>query len=315
MAIEVRSCHICSESRYEARYEFQESRIVRCENCGFMWLDPKPSEDEVSQVYNHNYFKNELFFDNSQTTLFGYADYTLERLNRQREFDNLVRRGLHYLNSAAPKSSRPAGESESKSMWLDIGCGLGYLLDCAYDYGFDVVGVEFNSHAIESITRRYRYRVEHASVLNSGFDEERFDVISMTDVIEHLHDPRATVQRMFDLTKPGGVAIVTTMDSDSLSSRILGKRLEDFRRTREHLYFFNRSTATRLLEDAGYQVISIKSYGHTFELGFLSDRIGLISKRLGKLAKYLVQRLDLNQVRVHINPGTKMVIFARREYS
>ena len=87
----------------------------------------------------------------------------------------------------------------------------------------------------------------------------------MFDVIEHLHNPFGDVQKMYDRLNPGGGIAIATMDSESLMSRLLGTRLEDFRRIREHLYFFSRESLTKVLERAGFQVYAIKSHGHTFE--------------------------------------------------
>jgi len=118
---------------------------------------------------------------------------------------------------------------------------------------------------------------------------------------------------MNELTRTGGIAIITTMDSYSLTSRILGKRLEDFRRTREHLYFFSRPTISRLLEEEGFEDLNIHSIGHTFELDFLTDRLRLISRPLGLLSRWIVHRLGLQHMHMYIDPRTKMIIYARRK--
>lgn len=273
-----------------------------------MWLTPQPSQEDVLTIYNDTYFSNDHFLDDDNNTLYGYVDYMLERLNKQVQYRKYVQFAKNIV-----ANQRGSKESLEQLKWLDIGCGLGYLMDTAYDYGFDVCGIELNSFAVEELHRRYHYRVEAQPITAPIFDESRFDVISMTDVIEHLHNPRETVERMFALTNPGGMAIITTMDSDSITSRLLGKRLEDFRRTREHLYFFSRSTLRRLLEEAGYRVIRMHPIGHTFELGFLADRLKLVWKPLGYTSQWVVNRFNLHHRRVYINPYTKMVVYAYRE--
>lgn len=307
MPIEIHKCYLCGSSHFKNQYQFVDCQIVRCTTCQFMWLTPQPTHEDILTVYNDTYFNNDHFFDDDNNTLYGYVDYMLERLNKQVQYQRYVR----YAKKLVEKNGVLGNQAEERC-WLDIGCGLGYLLDTAFDYGFNVVGSELNPYAIEQLRMRYNYRIESEPITHALFDNDQFDVISMTDVIEHLHTPREVVQRMFQLTKPGGVAIITTMDSDSITSRLLGERLEDFRRTREHLYFFSRSTLTRLLEETGYRIVKIQAIGHTFELGFLADRLKLIWKPLGRSSQFIVHRFNLEHTRIYINPRTKMVVYAYR---
>ena len=105
---------------------------------------------------------------------------------------------------------------------------------------------------------------------------------------------------------------LVTMDCDSWTSRLFGKRLEDFRRVREHVSFFNRKTIRVLLERAGFEILDIRFHGHTLRLSDLAERISLVWKPLGKVIVGLVKLLRLDSVPVHINPHTKMILFLRK---
>ena len=91
-----------------------------------------------------------------------------------------------------------------------------------------------------------------------------------------------------------------------------GKRLEDFRRTREHLFFFNRATIRRALERAGFEVIGIDSFGLTIQMGFLTRRARLAYPRAGAALERLVGWLRLSKRKLHFDPRTKMIVYARR---
>jgi len=132
------------------------------------------------------------------------------------------------------------------------------------------------------------------------------------DVIEHLRDPFTALDRLRDALVPNGVLVISTVDAESLASRIIGKRLEDFRRTREHLFFFGRRTIRNVLEQHGFDVLSIRSIGHTFDLAFLLDRLTLYNKTIFGALRRLVVKLRLGTSQIYINPGTKMIVFARR---
>ena len=295
-------CEFCGrEDRIATRYVFDAHRILRCRRCTFMWLDPRPSEDDLHAVYDEHYFRNPGFFDGDESALYGYSDYEEERADRCRAFDKLVGRIVDLIQG----DDRLEGAS-----LLDCGCGPGYLLERAHRRGFAVEGIERNSAAAAAVASRYGFPVHVGALLDYG--EGQFDVVTMMDVIEHLHDPFAALRKVAELTKPGGLFVVSTMDSDSLVSRIAGKRLEDFRRVREHLYFFTRHTMTGALERAGFEVLAVKSYGITLTLETLSRRLGNASPLLGRFLGTSARALGLSQSRVHFDPRTKMAVFARR---
>jgi 2-polyprenyl-3-methyl-5-hydroxy-6-metoxy-1,4-benzoquinol methylase len=299
------TCPYCASTGAGIRYDFNECAIVRCHFCNLMWLHPTPSLDQLAEVYASEYFANKEFLKgNKETHIWGYTDYIAERINKQYQYQKLVRNAKNMLleNNGAARNS--------KLSWLDVGCGLGYLLDVAFDEGFAVSGIEFNKSAVEYIRSKYVYDVRHGDILKADF-QKNFDVISAIDVIEHLHDPFGFIRKLRQTIEPNGLLIIGTMDSDSPISRLFGKRLEDFRRIREHLFFFSRKTLSAILESNGFEVLHIEYVGHTFQIHALLGRINLMIPGLGNLIKALIRPTWLLDANFYINPRTKILVFAR----
>jgi SAM-dependent methyltransferase len=282
------------------RYRVAESQIRRCRQCSQMWLFPRPSLDDLKNVYDISYFQNERFFVDGSTSLYGYYDYLAERFVRQSSYVDMVRK-IRELIAAGQKRPIP---------YVDIGCGMGYLMDVAHDEGFAVSGVEFNASAAARLREKYVFPVHVGDVLE--FQAGPFMAVTMMDVVEHLLDPFKTLAHVGELMLPGGVLALSTMDCDSIPSKLLGTRVEDLRRTREHLFFFTRRSIAALLDQSGFDVLSIHSYGHSFRLAFLADRLKLVSQPLGRLVSRAVRGLGLQNMRVYINPHTKMLVYARK---
>ena len=194
-----------------------------------MYIDPWPSEEETRAIYGDNYFQNTDFLKGNNEALFGYYDYIAERFSKQPKYARIAREILSLL---------PPLDRQPKI--LEVGCGLGYFLDQAFEEGFDATGVEFNQYAVDRLRRKYAFPIISGGLESFEPEPARFDAVAMFDVIEHLRTPFDALDRIRELLSPSGVLVLSTMDSDSFVSRLLGKRLEDFRRTREHLFFFSR---------------------------------------------------------------------------
>lgn len=295
-------CEFCGGESVFVKYDFGLHRILRCRACTFMWLTPQPTQAELRQIYSFDYYRNRKFFnvDSANENVYGYHDYFSERFIKQQDHQRIIGR-LVELGEA--------GLDAGRRRFLDVGCGLGYLLDVAHDHGFDVEGIDCNPAAAEWIAEKFRFPVFCGDFM--AYEGRPFDAVAMLDVIEHLPEPFEALAKAASLVRPGGVFVLSTMDSDSLVSRVIGKRLEDFRRTREHLYFFNRRTIRAALERAGFEILRIDSYGLTIQLDFLMARARLAFPLLGALPERLVHRLGLSGLRFHFDPRTKMIVYAR----
>jgi SAM-dependent methyltransferase len=295
------TCPRCRHDSADIRYDYGREKIVLCRGCKLLFLDPLPLPSELAEVYGDSYFENVGFFDGDNSQLFGYSDYIAERLNKQPQYAEIAR---EIRSLVVPMDHEPH--------LLEVGCGFGYFLPEAFEEGFSVSGLEFNKQAVDRLRRKYAFKIHAGALEEAHFEPETFDAVAMFDVIEHFRDPFVALDILHRSMTPGGLLAVSTPDAGSLVSRMLGSRLEDFRRTREHLFFFTRETMTETLEEHGFDVISIRSIGHTFGLAFLLDRLALYNKPIFGTLRRMVEAIGLANVQLKINPGTKMIVLARR---
>ncbi|MDA1096016.1 MAG: class I SAM-dependent methyltransferase [Chloroflexi bacterium] len=141
---------------------------------------------------------------------------------------------------------------------LDVGCGTGRFLDVAIEAGWQAEGVEIERRCVEDA--RARGMTIHDRLFRaSDFDTSAVNVISCWDVLEHLADPCGLVREMTAALAPGGVAVISVPNVDSLAVRVLHQASTQFCGY-SHVNYFGVATLRRLLEDAGLRILHIESY-------------------------------------------------------
>lgn len=254
--------------------------IFRCRSCGFVFADPQPSDDELTALY-------------AATTDPIYAE---EKRYRLENFRDLFDRHL----SIAPGTGR----------MLDVGCHIGAFLEVARERGFEAWGVEPSRWAVEK-ARAAGFDVsqgtlaEHRPELPSDFD-----LITIWDVLEHFGDPGRELVLAHDRLAPGGILALTTMDISSRFARLMGRRWPWLMRM--HLFYFNRETLHRMLEQSGFEVLSIATCRRIVSAGYLFKKLETYAARTARLGAGLANATGVSSWSVPVNFGDIMIAVARR---
>jgi len=104
--------------------------------------------------------------------------------------------------------------STAPRTWLDVGCGGGTLLAAAADAGWEVTGAEPSPAAADIASKRAPGAVVHPGSAETDFgDLGTFGVVSMTDVLRTIAEPRAAMQRCAERVAPGGWLMIRESDS------------------------------------------------------------------------------------------------------
>ena len=101
------------------------------------------------------------------------------------------------------------GAPHQRLQVCELGCGTGGNLVSVMDR-HDVVGIECSPHALEYARRRLGNRVHYGRLPHEiDLPPESFDVVLMTDVLEHIEDDHASAHAALRLLRPGGVVVAT----------------------------------------------------------------------------------------------------------
>ena len=139
---------------------------------------------------------------------------------------------------------------------LDIGCYAGLLLETAQKRGWTVAGIEDSRQAV-----RYAGDNMPGGTIIGGRAEdvlqeltpEQYDGVTLVDVIEHLEDPVAVMERLHPRLAPQGRLLISTPDITSIMARL--QKQKWYAVLPSHIHLFSRQSLFLLLERTGFTVV------------------------------------------------------------
>jgi SAM-dependent methyltransferase len=143
---------------------------------------------------------------------------------------------------------------------LEIGCATGQFLAPLKQQGWEVWGVEFNLQAAAAAARRLSATVLGGEFMSANLPQEYFDTVTLFHVIEHVLDPRKTVEKIRSVLRKNGRLVLETPDIGSRRARKLGPNWPSVK-PGEHLYYFDQNSLHNLLEGAGFRVDKVRRCG------------------------------------------------------
>jgi SAM-dependent methyltransferase len=160
-----RNCPLCKSASYIEIYKERGAiGIVKCRNCGLIYTNPMAKEAEK------NYWGDEKRYYEEARLIFEYG-FSHHRDSNYSEDLKLIER------------IKPSGN------FLDIGTNMGFFLRHTRGRKWNAVGIE-PSPALSEMARKYfGLNVKTTYLDKAGFNEEYFDVVTMTDVFEHVQEP------------------------------------------------------------------------------------------------------------------------------
>jgi len=267
--------------RCTSHYLSQHGDIVKCSQCGMIYNNPQPSSQELVDIYKE--VEDPLYLEESEA--------------RVRTFKHSLEQ-IHRIVS-------PPGRL------LDIGCYTGVFIETAATAGWNVEGVELSAWAAKIAKEKNIGPIHNMSMDRLDIPPESFQVITLWDVIEHLAQPSEMLTSIHRLLKPGGILAISTHMVDSLAVRILGKRYPFFMDM--HVVHFSRKTTRRILEDNGYEVVSIKSHRRVLRMGYFLEKL-YHKVPFGKgIIKWLTSKKCISNLFIQVGLLGLVNIYARKK--
>lgn len=159
---------------------------------------------------------------------------------------------------------------------LECGCSTGFISRMMVAAGSRVVGIELDAPAAEQ-AKQFCARVLSIDLNQPDWTrwvDERFDLVTFGDVLEHLVDPEATLREARKVLTPGGCVLISLPNIAhwSMRLRLLFGRFEYESiglLDHTHLRFYTVATAHRMIRNAGYRIRRFHPvFGGRFSLHF-----------------------------------------------
>lgn len=216
----VQQCPLCGGT--DRKFEFtgkeheyknttdEEFDFFRCRRCSLVYMDSRPAEFDLPQIYPHNY----------------YSHVANNASPEDLKLNSRIGKALHkrLLGRVGGNILPFMKLDESRSM-LDVGCGGGRSLGSIHhEYGTQCVGIDFDIR--EDLLEKYQtgpITLRKGNFLEYDFGSEKFDVIYASHLIEHIDSPVRFLEKAGSVLKPGGLCVIETPNEDCFARKIFGK--------------------------------------------------------------------------------------------
>jgi 2-polyprenyl-3-methyl-5-hydroxy-6-metoxy-1,4-benzoquinol methylase len=228
-------CPLCGSAAIKPLYRITRYdppfNVDQCHVCSFIFSNPRFNDEIIKNFYNQDYYA-------------GKAEYSYyDERNAKKFVRHVWEKRIEVIRSHVDGGNL-----------LDVGAAFGGFLECALKY-FIPHGIELSSYAAEHALQLLGDRIHNGTLADHPFPRDSFSVITMIEVIEHMHNPAVAVAECYRLLKQRGLLVIQTANMDGLQAKMLKDRYAYF--MPGHLSYFSAKNLTQLLHKAGFSKIKI----------------------------------------------------------
>ena len=215
---------------------------------GFNELEEKPSNDELGEYYSKKYYQEQ-----KSTYSHMYSSIELKYIK------NKISQKYYAFKDLLVNSS--------KHSLLDIGCGEGFCMKYFMDMGWDVTGCDYSEYGIKT----HNPACSNNILVGNIYDKiealiaksQKFDVIWLDNVLEHVLDPLGLLIQCRKLSKENGILIIEVPNDFSALQRFLYSsniiHQEFWIAIPDHISYFNKEGLEKICSEAGWRSFRILS--------------------------------------------------------
>lgn len=256
---EVKTCALCGNDKFELIWdrgerrkqkfdravmiETKDGRYINSKNymcckCGLVFVNPKATKISMDEYYVEQYRK----------------DYSANINDEMMHSNNVV----NFLNTMTPMKGKS----------LDMGCGNGFLVK-ALSQEFKAYGIDQNRKAVVEAQKQGLNVIK--SDIADFYTDDRYDLITIINTLEHQHDITAVLDKINQLLAPTGKLLVV------VPSLYTGNMLcpVDAFFSCAHLYTFDTNTIVLFLLKSSFKIEIVE---HIFEPGF--DKLYVVASKI-----------------------------------
>jgi SAM-dependent methyltransferase len=223
------SCPLCFSTKQEIYSAWPDFTVRQCRDCGFRFVDT--SAPEYPRDAQYAYDETEI------------GTIRPRQPHIQRRVSDVLR------------FKQPPGRA------LDIGCGKGEFAIALQEKGFECAGIDMKPRVISHLQTHFPQIVWRCALTSDLAPmPERFDVLTMYHVLEHISDPRAALGTVKALANPGALIVIEVPHAGGWAARLKGPRWHYYKV--DHVSYFRGSDLLRLAADLGLTVLDIRGYQH-----------------------------------------------------
>lgn len=250
------SCQLCEKENTELLYKIsgfkqdpRECNIVKCVECGLVFINPTYSKDYNIALYEKIYFTDQVIDPSGKVRSF-LGD-------RERKIND------HRVESKIIKKYKKGGRI------LDLGSGPGFFLDtikgCWEKFAVDTSDFSINNIQDPQV-KKFKGEIQER-----GFEKNFFDVIYIGHTLDRLTNLKEILNELNRILKPDGIICVITPNIGSLCAKVFKNKYRLL--YANHLVCFSPETLKKLFERFGFKIINFHYpfFGTSFfsYLGFL----------------------------------------------
>lgn len=302
------SCPVCNSNKINFLFINKDRmfkkdgtfHINNCNNCKLIFIAEEIQEDVLRNYYPINYYTKSPEINTSGKILKLISLYSRNSNKNLLFFINRILKSLGKIPLIIPTG---------QSKYLDYGCGNGELLDRMKILGWNTFAYDFDDDIKKNIEKKHTFINPKKNWSNY------FDLITATDVIEHLPNLKDDIYIISEMLAHNGLLILST-PTKSIFFKIFKKYWYPLD-TPRHLYIFNKNNLKRLLNEYNLDIVKIEKINF---FSYLLDSLQNISNKNHKLLSFLKKTRILFLLNFIIygilgitKIGETLIIYARKK--